>query len=289
MRAIHPRMASVDSLLELLDLERLDRDLFRAPNTEETRGGRMFGGQVAGQALRAATLTVDVDHFPHSLHGYFLRPGDPSIPIVLSVDRIRDGRSFTTRRVVAIQQGEAIFSLSSSFHKSEEGGEYQLPIAADVPDPDDEELAGSSSPFGRFGAMSPLDIRELGPTPPDERGIYESTRRVWIRTSGPVPDDPALRACVITYISDMGVVMAARVPVTGQYGFPGMGMGMAASLDHSVWFHRDIRPDEWMLMNLRSISNTGARGLVQGTIHSRHGALGVAIAQEGLVRTDPPG
>ncbi len=281
-------MASVDRLLELLNLERLDRDLFRAPMSEEMRGGRVFGGQVAGQALRAATLTVEVDHLPHSLHGYFLRPGDPTIPIVLSVDRIRDGRSFTTRRVVAIQQGEAIFSLSSSFHKTEAGGEYQLPIADDVPDPDHDET-GSPSPFGRFGPMSPLEIKELGPTPPDERGIYASTRRVWIRTSGPVPDDPALRACVITYISDMGVVMAARVPVAGEYGFPGMGMGMAASLDHSVWFHRDIRPDQWMLMNLRSISNTGARGLVQGTIHSQSGALGVAIAQEGLVRTEGPG
>jgi acyl-CoA thioesterase-2 len=280
-------MASVDRLLDLLDLERLDRDLFRARNAEDMRGGRVFGGQVAAQALRAATLTVEVDHAPHSLHGYFLRPGDPGIPTVLSVDRIRDGRSFTTRRVVAIQNGEAIFSLSSSFHKAEDGGEYQLPIAEDVRDPDDD--SGPPSPFGRFGAMSPLDIRELGPTPPDDRGIYASTRRVWVRTSGAVPDDAALRACIVTYISDMGVVMAARVPVTGQYGFPGAGMGMAASLDHSVWFHRDIHPDDWMLMDLRSISNAGARGLVQGTIHARTGALGAAIAQEGLVRTGPPG
>ena len=279
---------SVERLLELLDLEALDRDLFRAGSTEEMRGGRMFGGQVAAQALRAATLTVDAVHRPHSLHGYFLRPGDPGRPIILSVDRIRDGRSFTTRRVVALQNGEAIFSLSSSFHKVEEGGEYQLPIADDVPGPD-AEVEGLPAPFGRFGAMAPLEIRELGPTAPDERGIYRSTRRVWIRTNGPVPDDLALRACIVTYISDMGVVMAARVPVTGQYGFPGMGMGMAASLDHSVWFHRDIRPDTWMLMDLRSISNAGARGLVQGTIHSRHGALGAAIAQEGLVRTSPPG
>lgn len=281
-------MASVDRLLELLDLERLDRDLFRAARSEDGRGGRLFGGQVAAQSLRAATLTVDTDHMPHSLHGYFLRPGDPGIPIVLSVDRIRDGRSFTTRRVLAIQNGEAIFSLSSSFHKVEEGGDYQLPVADGVGDPDDD-VDGPPSPFRRFGAMSPLEIKELGPTPPDERGIYASTRRVWIRTSGAVPDDPVLRACVVAYVSDMGVVMAARVPVTGQYGFPGTGMGMAASLDHSVWFHRDIRPDDWMLMDLRSISNAGSRGLVQGTIHGRNGALGAAIAQEGLVRTGPPG
>lgn len=281
-------MASVDRLLELLALERLDRDLFRAPNTAEMRGGRVFGGQVAAQALRAATLTVDVEHAAHSLHGYFLRPGDPSIPIIMSVDRIRDGRSFTTRRVVALQNGEAIFSLSTSFHTAETGGEYQLPIADDAPDPEDED-AGTPTPFGRFGPMSPFEVRELGPTPPDERGIYRSTRRVWVRTSGAVPDDAALRACIVTYVSDMGVVMAARVPVTGQYGFPGPGMGMAASLDHAVWFHRDIQPDDWMLMDLRSISNTGARGLVQGTIHSRDGALGAAIAQEGLVRTAPPG
>lgn len=273
--------AEPQRLLSILELERLDRDLFRAYNPAHRPQGRVFGGQVASQALRAASATVEAEHRPHSLHGYFLRPGQPGIPIILSVDRIRDGRSFTTRRVVAQQQGEAIFSLSASFHCDEEGGQYQVPRADDVPEPD-AATGRLDNPFRRFGAMSPFEVRELGPTPPDERGLYRSTRRVWVRTRHPLPDDPDLHACVITYMSDMGVVFAARIPV----GAPWEG-GMAASLDHSVWFHRPVRADGWLLMDLRPVSNSGARGLVQGTIHTHDGVLAASIAQEALVRTPP--
>ena len=270
---------TVDRLLELLDLEPLDRDLFRAQNTSPPNmQGRLFGGQVAAQALRAATLTVEVGHHPHSLHGYFLRPGQPGKHTILHVDRIRDGRSFTTRRVKAVQDGEAIFSLEASFHKDEPGGEYQLTIASDVPDPDDPNAVWEER-YAGFRAQSPFETREIplpaevGPEP------FPATRRIWARTRGKLPDDRALHACVLAYLTDMGAVSAARRPL-GEFERRGMG----ASLDHAVWFHRHIRPDDWVLFDLRSISNAGARGLVLGTIHDRSGVLGAAMTQEALLR-----
>ena len=272
---------TVDRLIALLDVERLDRDLFRAAVPDRTQTDRLFGGQVAAQTLRAATLTVDVDHHPHSLHGYFLRPGSPKVPIILRVDRIRDGRSFTTRTVVAMQDGEAIFELTASFHKDEHGAEYQTPLPAGVPDPE-ADFAWHESLLSRFDAASPFEMRELPPPGPDERGLLSSTRRVWLRTRGTLPDDRALHACVLTFISDMGAVFAAALAVGG-----GFGLTMGASLDHAMWFHRPIRPDEWMLFDLRPASNAGARGLVHGTMHTRDGVLGASIAQEALIRALP--
>jgi acyl-CoA thioesterase-2 len=269
---------SVDQLLAMLDLERLDRDLYRAPVTDRREEGRLFGGMVAAQALRAATLTVDTDHHVHSLHGYFLRPGKPRAPLLLHVDRIRDGRSFTTRRVVARQDGEAIFSLSSSFHKDEPDGEYATPIPAGVPDPDDD-VEWYASPIRNIEGFSPLELRNFAPTPPDERGHIESTRRVWLRTRGDLPHDRALHACVLTFVSDMGAVLAAAIAVGGSFGSV-----MGASLDHAVWFHRPIRMDEWVLFDLRPLSNAGSRGLVIGSFHSRDGVHGASVAQEALVR-----
>jgi acyl-CoA thioesterase-2 len=248
--------ASVDQLLTMLDLERLDRDLYRAPVTDRREEGRLFGGMVAAQALRAATLTVETDHHVHSLHGYFLRPGKPRAPLLLHVDRIRDGRSFTTRRVVARQDGEAIFSLSSSFHKDEPDGEYASPIPAGVPDPD-ADVEWYASPIRNIEGFSPLELRNFAPTPADERGHIESTRRVWVRTRGALPDDRALHACVLTFVSDMGAVLAAAIAVGGTFGTV-----MGASLDHAVWFHR----------------------LVTGSFHSRDGVHGASVAQEALVR-----
>jgi acyl-CoA thioesterase-2 len=271
---------TVDRLLEILELERLDRDLFRGYNPEHRHGGRLFGGQVAAHALRAATHTVDVEHHPHSLHGYFLRPGQPGRPTILQVDRIRDGKSFTTRRVVAIQDGEAIFSLSASFHKDEGGGEYAVPLPSGLPAPDQAE-GWHDSPMRAFDTMSPFEVRELAPAPKDERGVFPWTRRAWIRTRGPLPDDRALHACVLTYISDMGAVYAARLALEVPWG-----KGMGASLDHALWFHRPIRPDGWVLFDLRPISNAGARGLVVGSLYAADGTLGASIAQEGLIRTD---
>ena len=274
--------ATVDRLLWLLDLERLDRDLFRGRSPAHRTNGRLFGGQVAAQALRAATLTVSADHHPHSLHGYFLRPGLPGRRLILQVDRIRDGRSFTTRRVVAVQDGEAIFSLSASFHTEEQGGEYQTPMAADVPHPDDDH-PWIETPLRAFSSGSPFEVRELGSQPPDERGVLTSTRRVWLRTRGPLPDERALHACVLTYISDMGAVFASRKAISLKWG-----AGMGASLDHAIWFHRPIRPDDWLLYDLRPLSNSGARGLVLGSIHDVHGVHGASITQEALVREGQP-
>ncbi len=273
-----PIEPSVQRLLALLELERIDRDLFRAATGGAWPTGRLFGGQVAAQALRVAANTVEADHFVHSLHGYFLRPGSPKAPVLLHVDRIRDGRSFTTRNVVAVQDGEAIFSLSTSFHKDEPGREYQVPIPAGVPGPD-EEVEWFESPLARFGVGGPFDVREMAPTPRDERGAIETTRRLWLKIRGPLDDDPALHACLLTFVSDMGAVYAAAIPLGGA-----LGRIMGASLDHSVWFHRPVRLDDWVLYDLRPVSNAGSRGLVQGTFHARGGALVASMAQEALIR-----
>lgn len=265
---------TVDRLLWLLELERIDRDLFRARSPRHRPNGRLFGGQVAAQALRAATHTVEVDHHPHSLHGYFLRPGLPKRPLVLSVDRPRDGRSFTTRRVLAIQDGEAIFALEASFHQDEDAREYQTPIAQ-VPTP--TEVSAEENAF-TSDSGSPFEMRAVAT--PDDDAAFASTRRVWVRTNGPLPDDRALHACVLTYISDMGAVMAARKALR----IPWNSGGMAASLDHALWFHRPIRPDGWILFDLRPLSSAGSRGLVLGTMHDESGVHGASMTQEALVR-----
>ena len=269
---------TVERLLWLLELEQLDRDLFRARSPRHRPNGRLFGGQVAAQALRAATLTVDPSsgHAPHSLHGYFLRPGLPARPLILQVDRIRDGRSFTTRNVKAIQDGEAIFSLSASFHVDEPAGDFQTPLPADVPGPDDDEAEDRRQ---STDSSSPFEVRQVRTPPVDDRGVFESTQRVWVRTKGALPDDRALHACVLTYVSDMGAVMAARKALR----IPFQG-GMAASLDHAIWFHRWIRPDGWVLFDLRPLSNAGSRGLVVGTMHDEAGVHGASMTQEALIR-----
>jgi acyl-CoA thioesterase-2 len=272
---------SVTRLLEILDLERLDRDLFRAGASPQVPGRRLFGGQVAAQALRAATFTVQEGHHPHSLHAYFLRPGDSERPVLLHVDRIRDGRSFTTRRVVAVQEGEAIFHLGASFQRDEEGAEYAEPGPVGVPDPESDH-PWSPSPFSEYESRSPFEMRELKVAGPDERGVYESTRRIWIRTRGPLPDGRALHCCVATFVSDMGVVYAAAAPIGGPFGAV-----TAASLDHAVWFHRPLRLDEWTLFDVHPISNARSRGLVRGSLRSRDGALGATISQESLIRRRP--
>lgn len=272
---------TVERLLAILDVERLDRDLFRSPDasTHHPAGMRLFGGQVAAQALRAATLTVDDGHHPHSLHGYFLRPGSPEHPLILQVDRIRNGSSFTTRRVVAVQGGEAIFSLSCSFHKDEPGGEYAPSGPEGVPDPDDPDADWDETLFAEFNRRSPFEMRELPMEARDERGHFGSTRRIWIRTRGPLPEDRSLRACVAAFVSDMGAVFAAARTVGG-----GPGTIMGASLDHAMWFHRPLALDDWVLYDLAPVSTGGARGLVRGAMYARDGVLAVSVAQEALVR-----
>jgi acyl-CoA thioesterase-2 len=269
---------TLDRLLSLFDLEEIGEDSFRAPNPVRGPWTRVFGGQVAAQAVRAAQLTVPADRPIHSLHAYFLRPGRPGDDIDMLVERPRDGGSFTSRRVKAVQHDEVIFDMIASFHRDEQGPEYQMPIALDVPAPEDAPEAQGM--FGRMRSMMPFDMRELGPTEPVD-GFYRSTRRAWFRTAGELPDDPAIHTCVLAFASDMGVVSAARVPVAGEEEWERF---MGASLDHAVWFHRPIRADDWILFDLRTVSSYGARGLAAGTMHARDGVLGVSIAQEALIR-----
>lgn len=273
----------LDRLLALLHLEHIDRNLYRGSNPAmfANGGGRVFGGQVASQALMAATKTVEVAHRVNSLHAYFLRPGRPGLPIIYSIDRIRDGSSFTTRRVVALQDGEAIFNLDASFHKEEPGGEFELPAPlSHLPDPDD--LPRSEHGMHR----RPIDSRDLPvkPTP-------TSTRAMWVRADGQLPDDPSLHACVLTYMSDSGPVGAARRPLLhpdeGEQWGPG-NRWMSASLDHTMWFHRPVRADEWLLYDLEAVACSNARGLARGTMWTRDGHLGVSITQEALLRPVQP-
>lgn len=257
----------VDRLLDLLDLERIGPDSFRHVNrSRRGPGGRLFGGQVASQALRAASDTIGAELHVHSLHSYFLRPGKVGVPIDLAVDRIRDGRSFATRRVVAVQEGEAIFELSASFHIDEAGFDVQQDLPADVPDP--ESLPPGSHEHAHH---RPFDAREFGPLP-------GATRSIWTRAAGRLPDDPATHACVLTYLSDMGPVGAAR-----RAGPPEVPT-MRASLDHVLWFHRPVRADGWLLYNLEAVSLSGARGLARGLVHAHDGRLAMTVSQESLLR-----
>ncbi len=273
-----PQKWTLDRLLALFELAEIGKDTFRAPNPVRGPWTRVFGGQVAAQAVRAAQLTVPPERPIHSLHAYFLRPGRPGEDIDMYVERPRDGGSFTSRRVKAVQEDEVIFDMLASFHREEEGPEYQMPIALDVPSP--EEAPEPQGMFGRMRSIMPFEMRELGPTEPVD-GIYRSTRRAWFRTAGRLPDDPGIHTCVLSFASDMGVVSAARVPVAGEEEWQRF---MGASLDHTVWFHRPVRADEWILFDLRTVSSYGARGLAAGTMHSREGVLGVSVAQEALIR-----
>ena len=281
---------ALDDLIALLDLEALEVNLFRGVSPDE-RMQRVFGGQVAGQALVAAGRTVDdATRHLHSLHAYFLRPGDPSTPIVYEVDRIRDGRSFTTRRVVAIQHGRAIFNLQASFQVAEPGPEHQDTMP-DVPDaealPTFNERA---KPFlDRFDPdvvawitrERPIDTRPtempawLDPKP------RAADQDVWIRANGTLPDDPLLHVCIVAYASDLTILDTAMLPHGSNWHEEQF---MVASLDHAMWFHRPFRADEWLLYHQHSPSASGARGIALGEIYRRDGVLAVTVIQEGLMR-----
>ncbi|HEX8803740.1 MAG TPA: acyl-CoA thioesterase II [Acidimicrobiales bacterium] len=262
-----------DRLTRLLELQPLGDDRYEA-GTPGDGPGRLFGGQVAGQALRAATLTVEPDRRVHSLHAYFIRPGKPGEPLRLDVERTRDGRSFTTRRVEASQSAGPIFTLAASFHVAEDGDDWQLPAPLDVPDPDDIEPGASL--FSQMWTLSPFDVRPVHAWEPESPPTLHP---LWVRTRDRLPDDPAVHAAVIAFFSDMGVVGSARAPTST---LPPRFMG--ASLDHAVWFHRAARADEWLLYAVDPVSNAGARGLARGTMHTRDGVLVASIAQEALLR-----
>jgi acyl-CoA thioesterase-2 len=262
----------IGRFLALLDLRPTGEDRYSAITPAEGPP-RLFGGQVAAQSLRAATLTVDPGRLPHSLHAYFIRPGRPGVPLELTVERARDGRSFTTRRVSAAQEGEPIFVLDASFHVEEDGEDWQPDDTLDVPGPD--EVEAPESPMGRFSTMSPFDIRPAGGSNPKGFPIHP----FWVRTKGRLPDDPLLHACAITFISDMGVVGSAPRPGPDRTrGF------MGASLDHAVWLHCPARADEWLLFDVHPLRNGGARGLAMGTMRTQAGVVVATIAQEALLR-----
>ena len=286
----------IQELLDILDLEPLEVNLFRG-RSPQSRWQRVYGGQVIGQALVAACRTVDevAQRPPHSLHAYFLLGGDPKVPIIYEVERIRDGRSFTTRRVTAIQHGRAIFSMEVSFHGAEEGLSHQFPMP-DVPKPelaaerdrDQAAHAASARPNRCAATISANGRSRCGPS--NTAAISASRLRadrfhVWIRATGRLPDEPAIHQCVLAYASDMSLLGAALIP-HGRSLFS--DEFMAASLDHAMWFHRPFRADEWMLYVQDSPSLAGSRGFTRGEIFASDGTLVASVAQEGLLRQRRP-
>ncbi|MGO8870819.1 MAG: acyl-CoA thioesterase [Acidimicrobiales bacterium] len=275
---------ALEFLVDLLDLEPIEVNIFRGVNPNEDRQ-RVFGGQVAAQSLMAAGRTVDAGR-PHSLHAYFLRPGDPSVPILYEVDRIRDGRSFTTRRVVAIQHGRAIFNLSASFHVDEEGLSHQIPMP-EVPAPETlDTLATRLEPYREtlgdwFARPHPIDQRHIGELPFSRKASKEPIQRLWIRADGTLPDDPLLHACIAAYASDMSLFDTMLAPHDVSWDHTDF---MGASLDHCMWFHRPFRADEWLLYDMDSPTASGGRGLARGFLFTSDGELVVSMVQEGLMR-----
>ena len=284
---------ALEGLLDLLDLEQIEQDIFRGQSRFAVVP-RVFGGQVAAQALVAAGRTVPDDRFAHSLHAYFLRAGDAGAPIVYTVDRIRDGRSFTTRRVVAVQHGQPIFHLSASFQTYEEGMDHQADMPA-APDPETLPTAAELLPryvdlYREQGVVERLleareavDLRYVDAPPFASVGEEREPRsQVWFRTNGKLVDDPLLHVCLATYVSDMTLLDSVLL-AHGRGGWV-TGDVVGASLDHAMWFHRPFRADEWLLYDQESPSASGGRGLGQARIYTQDGRLAVTVIQEGVVR-----
>lgn len=280
---------AVADLLELLDLEALEVNIYRGQN-RNIGTGRVFGGQVFAQALVAAQRTAPADRDAHSVHGYFLRAGDLAAPIVYFVDRPRDGGSFTSRRVTAIQHGEAIFHLSASFHITENGLEHQMSVP-DAPAPESlapeldliREMADRiPEPLRTFLTQDrPIDFRPVVPYDPFVSEVREPVRHVWFRALSRLPDERIIHQAVLAYASDYGLLPTALNP----HGIPFRDRRLQmASIDHSVWMHRPFRADEWLLYAMDSPVAAGARGFTRGTIYTRNGTLVASVAQEGLMR-----
>ncbi|TPJ78178.1 acyl-CoA thioesterase II [Mesorhizobium sp. B2-5-13] len=281
--------AAIDELLRILDLEMLEHNLYRG-RSPQVEWQRVFGGQTIAQALVAAQRTVEPDRFVHSLHGYFMRPGDIKVPIIYEVDRIRDGGSFTTRRVLAIQHGQAIFSLEASFQVDEKGLEHQFALPDDVPPPEglrtQRELLETADrvpeAVRRFWARErPLELRPVNLQHYESRDKLPPRQNVWIRLAGPVPDDRALQSVLLAYLSDMTLLDTSTFAHGRGLFDPDI---QAASLDHSMWFHRPHSLDGWLLYAQDSPSSSGSRGFSRGTLYARDGTLIASMAQEGLIR-----
>jgi len=282
--------SAMQGLISILDLETLERNLFRG-RSPQTGWQRVFGGQVIAQALVAAQRTVDADRHVHSLHCYFMRPGDPAVPIIYEVDRIRDGKSFTTRRVVAIQHGHAIFSLSASFQIDEPGLEHQFEMPADLPRPETltsaKELIESfidsvpESVRAYWERERPIEFKPVSLTHYTSREKLPPKQNIWIRTTGPVPDDRPLQAAVLAYLSDM-TLLDTSLFAHGRAVFD--ADLQVASLDHAMWFHRPNPLDDWLLYTQDSPNTSGGRGFTRGSIYASDGTLVASMAQEGLIR-----
>ncbi|MEV6860851.1 acyl-CoA thioesterase II [Streptosporangium subroseum] len=283
---------ALKELLDLLDLEQIELDIFRGRSPEE-RIQRVFGGQVAAQALFAAGRTVPKDRYVHSLHAYFIRPGDPAIPIVYNVERVRDGRSFTTRRVVGIQHGKAIFTMSASFHIVETSVEHQAVVMPDVVAPESlplfqdrmREVMGEESPLREWLAKPrPVDARYVTPLTWEahrDPALRTSKTDVWFRYDAELPDDPLLHVVLAAYASDFTLVDTVLLTHGLAWGASNIS---GASLDHAMWFHRPFRVDEWMLYAQESPWSGGARGLAKGEMFTRSGELAVSVVQEAMIR-----
>ncbi|MBP1845022.1 acyl-CoA thioesterase-2 [Rhizobium petrolearium] len=279
----------MEQLIATLDVEKLEENLYRGLSPD-VGWQRVFGGQVIAQALMGAQRTVQVDRFVHSLHAYFMRPGDPSVPILYQVERIRDGSSFTTRRVVAIQHGKAIFSMSASFQIEEGGYEHQIDMPS-VTQP--EDLMGEKEFKALFLEHAPEAVRrywsrerpiEVRPTSLLHyltRDKLEPRQDIWVRTVGEVPADRHYQAAVLAYLSDMTLLDASLYPHGTSIFDPAL---QAASLDHAMWFHRPVTFEDWLLYTQDSPSASGARGMTRGSLYTRSGALIASVAQEGLIR-----
>jgi len=279
----------LDELVAHLQLEQFEINLFRG-RSHDIGSPAVFGGQVLGQALMAASRTVPI-HAVHSLHAYFLRPGDKEAAIVYEVDRIRDGMSFTTRRVTAIQHGKAIFHMTASFQNAEQGVEHQRAMP-DAPSPDGmrDDLDAMRDAFDQLPARAravldrqrPIDFRTVHQVHPITPGVQPPCNQAWMRATGTLPDDPILHCALLAYASDFSLLSVALRPHGLTYFQPGV---QVVSLDHAMWFHRDFRFDDWLLYETDSPSATGARGFCRGAIFSRDGRLVASVAQEGLIRT----
>lgn len=287
-------MNKIKQFLDLLELEKIEENYFRG-STYKTPWGAVFGGQVLAQALYAAIQTVPKDRQVHSMHGYFILKGDINLPIVYEVDRIRDGGSFTTRRVVAIQKGRPIFNMSASFQLQQEGFEHQF-LMPDVVAPEgllsDVDLAESKGEkwpegFKQYRENQPVELRPVeyfsygGDTPSIEEQQLP-IRHVWMKAKGPLPDDQRCHHAVLAYASDSNLLATSLLP--HRHKFNSLGELQMASLDHAMWFHQPFRMDEWLLYALDSPSTSNSRGFSRGNVFKRDGTLVASVVQEGLIR-----
>ncbi|WP_211828991.1 acyl-CoA thioesterase II [Kistimonas asteriae] len=284
-------MSSVlTELLDLLKLERIEEGIFRG-QSQDLGFGNVFGGQVIGQALSAAKQTVSEDRGLHSFHCYFLRPGNARQPIVYEVDNARDGKSFTTRRVVAIQNGKSIFNLAASFQIEEEGFAHQKPVMPEVDGPEgvtsELELVRRFEQFipesirDKMTCDKPIDIRPVNPNNPLQPEKRDPVRYIWLKSAGKLPDDLRVHKYLLAYASDFNFLPTSLEPHGVSFWQKNM---QVASLDHSMWFHRDFRMDDWLLYAMESPSASGGRGFVRGQLFDRQGRLVASSTQEGLIR-----